>query len=258
MNKLIKVKVILNIFLSFQAFALKGKSKFNSRVSNVQSYVYYGQKKFQLTQEMAKNQLFNGSKEIRFISKEYRKPPAGQKFAYPINGKRTASFKKGSFLSSHHPLDLAILSNGFFVLEGGVLTRNGEFEIKDGVLINKIYSLPVLDQSLEPISVDSHVFPFQIKVQKDGAVLIKGSQVGKLKVVTLGPDYESLSNGCFLCENVEDEEHVHIHQGMLEESSIDSASIAQRSAQESLAIKEGISIITSDNSDFAKNSDNLF
>jgi flagellar basal body rod protein FlgG len=257
-NKLIKVKIFLNIFVGFQVFALKGKSKFNSRVSNVQSYVYYGQKKFELTQEMAKNQLFNGSREIRFVSKEYKTPPAGQKFSYPVNNKKFASFKKGSYLASNNALDIAILSNGFFVLEGGILTRNGEFVLKNGVLFNKTYSLPVLDQSDEAISFDSSVYPFQIKINKDGSILVKGQLAGKIKVVKIGSEYEALPNGCFVSQNAEDEEDVQLQQGMIEESSIDSASLAQRSSQESLAIKEGIAIIASDNADFSKISDSLF
>ncbi|MEX2288671.1 MAG: flagellar hook basal-body protein [Planctomycetaceae bacterium] len=94
-------------------------------------------------------------------------------------------FAPGSFQHTGNPLDVAILGEGFFVLEGSsgpLYTRNGVFHLSaEGQLVSGS-GLPVQGGG-GPITIPKEAPLSTVRIMSDGSVSANGVQVGKLQIV---------------------------------------------------------------------------
>jgi flagellar basal body rod protein FlgG len=125
--------------------------------------------------------------------------------------------------STGAPLDLALDSPGFFVLQGAkgqLLTRRGDFRVtSDGLLASK-GGEPVLGQS-GPIQIGSSM----PSVATDGSISIDGVVVDRLRVAmpTDSNDLLAVGDGRFFVEPqqlVDQDAKASIRQGFLEASNV--------------------------------------
>lgn len=92
------------------------------------------------------------------------------------------NWDKGSIYRTENPLDIAIQSDGFFVVDteaGERFTRGGTFSLSSEGMIVTQQGFPVMGDS-GPIQIGSGETPV---ISKDGSVLVNGQSVGKLKIV---------------------------------------------------------------------------
>lgn len=133
-------------------------------------------------------------------------------------------FSHGSMSGTRNPLDLAIISNGFFALETGEsvsYTRNGNFTISpEGELINS-RGYKVLGEG-GPIRVVGN----EIVIHSSGQIMIDGQSVGKIKIVDFEQPYHLKRNGYgYFVPDPPDEgitpDNIDVKQGFLESSNVD-------------------------------------
>jgi len=164
-----------------------------------------------------------GYKKERISFKDYI-VPADNKTGLAEDGrvmadlsKSVIDFSSGTILRTGNPLDLAINGEGFFALEGGRYTRNGNFMISsDGYLTTKD-GVKVLGDG-GPIAVQGS----SIDVSTSGEVIVDETPVGKVKIVDF-PDSGSLkklSGGMFATEETGETVNSQVNQGFLEQSNV--------------------------------------
>jgi flagellar basal body rod protein FlgG len=94
-------------------------------------------------------------------------------------------FTLGALQRTGNPLDVAIVGDGFFVLqgaEGPLYTRNGVFHLNEQGQIASGNGLTV-QGSGGPITVPKEVALSQVRIMADGTVSADGVQFGKLDIV---------------------------------------------------------------------------
>jgi flagellar basal-body rod protein FlgF len=165
------------------------------------------------------------SEEEMFAHEEFISPfsRGGTSFVMPDHV--SPSMKQGSFKYTENAFDLAIQSEGFFVIdspEGIRYTRNGQF-LKDGegyLITNSGHR--VLGKN-GPLKIDGQEFA----VGQDGSVIVDGKEVDFLKIVKFEqPDrLTKLGNSYWIPgsdrQKPIDIERPVIHQGVLEGSNVE-------------------------------------
>jgi len=134
--------------------------------------------------------------------------------------------RAGSMTTTGRPTDVALLTAGFFVIQtenGEQYTRNGSFRLDDQRRLVTSDGLPLAGTG-GALTIDGASY----SIERDGAVVVDGSQIGKLKVVDFAaPDrLQHAGNSRLVApDGMEAEpvalEQVHIEQGMLEGSNVD-------------------------------------
>lgn len=135
-------------------------------------------------------------------------------------------FTEGPSLNSGRSLDVAIVGDGFFVVEtdeGPLYTRNGVLHINpDGDLVNTSGFRIAGDRG--KLSVPSDVTPSQIMIATDGTITANDTQIGKLKVVKFENNSELKQVGTTLFSTsavaTPVDESVQVMQGMREQSNV--------------------------------------
>jgi len=165
------------------------------------------------------------SEEEKFAHDEFLSPMSrgGSSFVMPDHV--SPSMKKGTFRSTDNPYDLAIKSEGFFVVEtpyGTRYTRNGQFLLDgNGFLITN--SGDKVQGKKGPIRILGNDF----SVGRDGSVLVDGKEVETLRIVgfpqedrlnKLGNSYWAPGSTAQEPKNLE---RVNIQQRVLESSNVD-------------------------------------
>ena len=131
--------------------------------------------------------------------------------------KSTIDFSSGTIQRTGNSLDLAINGEGFFALEQGRYTRNGNFMISsDGYLATKD-GVKVLGDG-GPIAVQGST----VDISPSGEILVDEAPVGKVKIVDF-PDtgvLKKVGGGMFATEETGETVTAHVSQGFLEESNV--------------------------------------
>lgn len=131
--------------------------------------------------------------------------------------KSNIDYSSGTLERTGNALDLAINDKGFFALEGGRYTRNGNFMISsDGYLATKD-GVKVLGDG-GPIAVKGG----DIDISPSGEVLVDEVPVGKVKIVDFTDTkvLKKLSGGMFETSESGETVDAQISQGFLEESNV--------------------------------------
>lgn len=151
----------------------------------------------------------------------------------PVVERRWTDFGQGSLTPTGNPLDLALGTKGFFVVNGPngpLYTRNGSFRISaggvltthDGYAVRGVDGQPIRTQSAAPL-----------EVSRDGTIRQEGIVLGQVAVVgadkgTLekagGNYYRGADAGAALPPAAE----VEVHQGKLESSNVNAPETAVR------------------------------
>ncbi|MFH1845491.1 MAG: flagellar hook-basal body protein [bacterium] len=134
--------------------------------------------------------------------------------------------RAGSLTTTGRPTDVALLSEGFFVIQtenGEEYTRNGSFRLDDQRRLVTTDGLPLAGTG-GPLTIEGAAY----SIERDGAVMVDGGQIGQLRVVNFAaPDRLRHAGNSRLAapDGMEAEpvarEQVHIEQGMLEGSNVD-------------------------------------
>ncbi len=137
-------------------------------------------------------------------------------------------FSQGTMTQTRRPLDIALASKGFFVIEtpdGPLYTRNGMFHLDKDMQIVDTEGRIVAGES-GPIVIPPTVSVLEIGVAKDGNVAAKGLPIGKFRLVDFPEDREKLvpvGRNCWKApEDIkpEDAADVVVEQGFQESSNV--------------------------------------
>jgi flagellar basal-body rod protein FlgG len=164
-----------------------------------------------------------GYKKERIAFKDYIIPVDNKRDLSPDGrvmadlSKSIIDFSSGTIQRTGNALDLAINGKGFFALEEGRYTRNGNFMISsDGYLATKD-GVKVLGDG-GPIAVKGG----NIDISPSGEVLVDAEPVGKVKIVDF-PDtgvLKKLSGGMFATAETGETVDSQVSQGFLEQSNV--------------------------------------
>jgi len=131
--------------------------------------------------------------------------------------KSIIDFSSGTIQRTGNALDLAINGEGFFALEAGRYTRNGNFMISSDGYLATNDGVKVLGDG-GPIAVQGG----SIDISPSGEVLVDAVAVGKLKIVNF-PDtgvLKKLSGGMFATAETGETVNAQVNQGFLEQSNV--------------------------------------
>jgi flagellar basal-body rod protein FlgG len=132
-------------------------------------------------------------------------------------------FEQGSVRETKNPLDLALVSDGFFSIQtsdGIRYTRNGNFRLDPSGFLVLEKDLVVMGEN-GPIEVRG-----EIVVNEQGEVYLNGEMVDRLRIVTFDEPYplKKVGNSLFAIKDEQaregDVEQVKIKQGFVEESNV--------------------------------------
>jgi len=166
---------------------------------------------------------------LHYIVKEKDKPEAAA-VGYTARGTQVAevhtSFKQGELKATGRPLDVAIVGDGFFVVQYGEevrLTRNGSFKIdSEGYLVTG-NGLRVLGENGLIVLNDED----GISISDDGTIYEDGQEVDRLLVVDFADRAVLTKAGENTFTAPDDAQAVQpqysIRQGYLEMSNVDAA-----------------------------------
>ena len=170
-------------------------------------------------------------RSVNAFSRELENRMAGPEEAIKkgeIKAESKLDFSVGGMLNTGRPLDLALASGGFFVLEtpdGPVYTRNGIFHLnKTGQMVD--INGRIASGADGPIVVPPEISESQIGIAEDGNIMAGDTVIGKLKVVDFGDDRSklmSVGNNCYtIPEDVtpEQPQEISIRQGFQENSNV--------------------------------------
>lgn len=88
---------------------------------------------------------------------------------------------QGALSVTNNPLDVAIRGDGFFVVESGLLTRDGRFTLDEtGTLVMATTGKTVLDENHQPIQLDPSA---DTRIDTNGEVTQHGRVIARLQVV---------------------------------------------------------------------------
>lgn len=168
------------------------------------------------------------SEEEMFAHHEYLSPftRGGTSFVMPDHV--FPSMERGIFKNTDNPLDLAIQSKGFFVvdtLHGVRYTRNGQFQLDaKGFLITNSED-KVLGKK-GPIQIQTEDIK-NFSVGQDGALMVGNKVIDSLQIVGFSEENRltKLGNSYWVPAHINQKpeplEYVNIHQGVLENSNVD-------------------------------------
>lgn len=112
----------------------------------------------------------------------------------------TTDFTVGPMVHTGRTLDVAIMGDGFFVVQGPkgpLYTRNGVFFLDAaGTLVNST-GMPVQGRG-GPIILPPDVSTEEISIGRDGSVTARGSQVGQLQTAVFADDKSLVRAGTTL------------------------------------------------------------
>lgn len=149
-----------------------------------------------------------------------------------LNVQRTVDYGSGSLSETHNPLDVALLTDGWFVIQakdGERYTRNGNFTLAlDGTLTTR-EGLPVLGVDGVIKIPDVHkAMQDGISISQAGLVSVGTKEIGVLRVVEISDmtQLRKVGDSMFRLQKnttaeVRDKELPVIRQGFLEESNVD-------------------------------------
>jgi flagellar basal-body rod protein FlgF len=138
------------------------------------------------------------------------------------------NFASGSLTPSGRDLDIAIEGNGFLAVDtprGVRYTRNGSLHLNAQSLLATSEGFPIRGDNNGAISIG----PGKIEINKDGAVSVDGTQVGRIQIVAF-KDVSTLQkegNSLFVSRanpDVERPSDATIRSGYLEQSNVNAMS----------------------------------
>lgn len=144
----------------------------------------------------------------------------------PASQRTTSAFAdrtRGALDATGNPLDLALASDGFFVLDGPDgqprYTRNGHFMPDADGTLRSADGLPVLDPEGRPILLPPGS---AIEIARDGSIAVDGRPVGQLAVVGFAEDAPlAWSDGAtFITDAAPVAVAADVRQGFLETSNV--------------------------------------
>ncbi len=151
-----------------------------------------------------------------------------------VGAQRYTDFSQGELRQTDNPLDLALASRGFFVLEtpaGPAFTRNGHFTVNDEGFIQTAQGFLLLGEQ-GPVSVlASDGTGGELQVTRNGELFLNKTLIDHLLVANI-PDLYSLEKiGSNLFRVSDDslvtqleQDEFEVRQGMLEGSNIEPVS----------------------------------
>ena len=149
----------------------------------------------------------------------------GRKLAYARDVATMRDDTEGPISQTGNPLDLAVRSKGYFVVQtdqGDRYTRNGRFQLDDqGQLVTQS-GHPVLSDGGAPIFFAPE--DDRIAISRDGTVSSRNGDLGRIAVVTIQneQDMEPVAGALFRTDaNVEPAENRDVIQGALEQSNVE-------------------------------------
>ncbi|RJQ55752.1 MAG: flagellar hook-basal body protein [Nitrospiraceae bacterium] len=166
-----------------------------------------------------------GYKKERIAFKDYlipvdNKPPLVEDGRTMTETSRVVTdFSSGTLMRTGNPLDLAINGEGFFALEGGRYTRNGNFKIDGEGYLTTQDNIKLLGSG-GPISAQGR----KIDVNAAGEVFIDDISAGALRIVDFAEKekLQKLSGGAFAADEQGIEIKSTVSQGYLEASNVES------------------------------------
>ncbi|MBT4265200.1 MAG: flagellar basal-body rod protein FlgF [Deltaproteobacteria bacterium] len=209
--------------------AMKGQQRsmdaISNNLANVNTTGYKGDKVLfrEYYNEMAGQDL--ESEEEKFAHDEFISPLSrgGSSFVMPDHV--SPSMAKGTFKATERPFDLAIRSEGFFVVEtpyGTRYTRNGQF-LRDpkGLLTTNS------GDKVQGLKGDILVNGQDFSVGEDGSILVDGRTVDTLKIMGFSEENRltKLGNSYWAPSSSEQKpvkpQFISIEQRVLESSNVD-------------------------------------
>ncbi len=136
----------------------------------------------------------------------------------------TVNTTGGSCTLTHRDLDLALMGDGFFVVQtprGIRYTRNGSLLQNSKSVVCTAEGYPILNVKGRPISLETG----RIYVNEDGEVFLDGNQVDRLKVVNFEKPSSLVKEGGSLLNSqgdrsLEKPSDAKVRQGYLEQSNV--------------------------------------
>lgn len=147
-----------------------------------------------------------------------------------VGAQRYTDFAQGELHQTDNPLDLALASRGFFVVEtpsGPAFTRNGHFMVNDEGFIQSAQGFRLLGEA-GPISIrTANGVAGEAQITRTGEVFLDGELTDQLMIANV-VDVNSLEKiGANLYRSPSDvlvtqlePEQFHVRQGMLEGSNV--------------------------------------
>lgn len=148
----------------------------------------------------------------------------GSKLSFVRDIATMTDFTEGPMEKTGNPLDLAISSEGFFVVQtedGERYTRNGRFQLDDGGQLVNQNGEPVLSTGNQPFFLGPE--DTEIAISRDGTVSTNNGDLGRLRLVQFDnpQQLKRSAGGLFSSEEPpRDVESPDIVQGMLEGANI--------------------------------------
>ncbi len=148
----------------------------------------------------------------------------GTKLSFARDIATMLDVSEGPMETTGNPLDLAITSEGYFVIQtenGERYTRNGRFKLDDGGQLVNQNGEPVLSTGGEPFFLSPE--DTEISISRDGTMSTSNGDLGQLRIVTFDNQQllERSAAGLFSSEAPpKDVEEPEIVQGMLEGSNV--------------------------------------
>lgn len=148
----------------------------------------------------------------------------GSKLSFVRDIATMTDFTEGPMEKTGNPLDLAISSEGFFVVQtedGERYTRNGRFQLDDGGQLVNQNGEPVLSTGNQPFFLGPE--DTEIAISRDGTVSTNNGDLGRLRLVKFDnpQQLKRSAGGLFSSEEPpRDVESPDIVQGMLEGANI--------------------------------------
>lgn len=148
-----------------------------------------------------------------------------------LDVRQYTDFSEGSLRQTDNPLDLAIVGQGFFVVEtprGPRYTRNGHFMLtNDGVIVNEQgHALLGVSGRIQLPDIQK-IAENKLAVTESGEVLFNNQPIGKVRVVQF-KNLDALKkegSSLFVADNVSPDDltgnSFAIRQGYLEESNVE-------------------------------------
>ncbi len=148
----------------------------------------------------------------------------GTKLSFARDIATMLDVSEGPMETTGNPLDLAITSEGYFVIQtenGERYTRNGRFKLDDGGQLVNQNGEPVLSTGGQPFFLSPE--DTEISVSRDGTMSTNNGDLGQLRIVTFDNQQllERSAAGLFSSEAPpKDVQEPEIVQGMLEGSNV--------------------------------------
>jgi len=182
------------------------------------------QKHMDIFAQNVANAATPGYKKERISFKDYL-IPVDNKPPFTADGRTMTEtsrimtdFSGGTMLRTGNPLDLAINGEGFFALEGGRYTRNGNFRIDSEGYLATQDNIKLLGSG-GPISVQGK----KIDVNAEGEVFVDDVSVGALRIVDFADKgkLQKVNGGAFVTDEPGRDTKSAVSQGYLESSNVE-------------------------------------